>query len=167
MNLEQTHDGGDIVVLLPCTESKGEEGDIAIQLYFPTGAIASVKGALQDNQYDPNVDTFFLSARHGIIKLDDYLEPYEEELTKDRTPRLINELGEFLSDSEYAILYSFMDKLYAHVVDEVAFRQSSRWDIDTIMLKPCGRGARRDGAKVVKHIVRKDTDIDPASDVSW
>lgn len=167
MNLEQTHDGGDIMVLLPCTEAKADEGGPAIEVYYATGAIAATKSALLGEAYDSNVDTYFLSAKYGIIRLDMEIEPYDQTIEKQDVARIAQNVGNFLDLHDYDVMFSFVDGHYQEAVDEVAYARRTSWDIDTVMLRPCGRSAMVDGGGVLKQIIRVSGNVASAGDVTW
>lgn len=167
MNLERTHDGGDIAILIPCTESKADSPGPAIEVYFPTGVIASVKSAIANDEYDTGIDTYFLSARHGVIPLDQEIEPYDETIEEDDMEFLINAVGTFLEENDYKVMFSFVDRIYRKAVGEVAYSRQTQWDIDTLMFRPSGRTARFDGAQMLSAIIRKSTDISSAAEVTW
>ena len=123
---EKTCNGGDAVILLPCTGSKGDEAAPAIELYSPIGAIAAVKSALQHGDYDEGVDTFFISAKHGIINVGEIIEPYDRELKEDDVADISQQVGELLEERDYDYLFSFVDGLYSRAVGEVAYRQKTQ-----------------------------------------
>jgi predicted RNA-binding protein len=166
VDYEQTRNGGSKVVLLPCSNRRYQEEGLAIEVYG-IGAIDKLKQVIWASQYDENVDTYILSAKHGVIPIDYYIEPYDEQITQDRKEWVQDQVGEFLSENDYNVFYSFVDGIYQKAVNEVSYNRNAKWDFDTVMLQPCCRTAAMDGIDVLDPIIRQEYEIDPASEVEW
>lgn len=163
---EETYNGGDVMVLLPCSKRRYNETGMAIEVYG-IAAIDKLKQVLWDGRYDENVDTFILSAKHGIIRVDKELKAYDEEITQEMLSGITEELGEFLKEREYDLFFNFTDGLYAKAVNEVGYKRESTWGFDTIMLTPATRTASISGIDVLDSVIRDEVEIDPASEAYW
>jgi predicted RNA-binding protein len=166
MNLEKTHNGGEIAVLLPCSKRRDQDEGKAYEVYA-MAAVHKLKQVLNDHEYDENVDTFILSAKYGIIPPDKEIELYDETIDDEIAEDVKQWVGEFLAENDYKVFFSFVDGDYAKAVNEVGRYKNTRWGIDTLMFAPATRTASIDGIDMLDSIIREETDINSAAIADW
>jgi hypothetical protein len=165
--LEKTHNGGSVVVMLPCVSGKLSSHGKAFHVYHKSGVYATLHGVIFDGLYDERVDCYIVSAKYGVMPLDKEIESYDKELKEDDVGWLTNEIGEFLEEHDYDLLYSFLSGLYERAISEVGYGRSTNWDIDTLMFSPCCRTPMLDGRDMLEDIVSREVDIESAAEVDW
>ncbi len=163
---EKTRNGGDIVVFLPCSKRRNTGGELAAEAYG-TMAANKLRSVLNEGLYKEEVDVYFISAHYGVIPADFEVESYDHELTEENKRDFIQTIGRWLSERDYDLLFSFADGIYQQAIDEVAYKQNTKWEIDTVMLKPCCRSAAMDGIDVLDSVIRRDVKMKGAGEISW
>lgn len=133
---EKTRNGGDIVVILPCSGDKVLDSGKAIDVYRTQGPRIVLKSVLDRGTYDERIDTYFLSAKHGVIAVDEQIDNYDHTIEEHDKDRLVEEVATFLEDNDYHVLYSFVDGEYSKILDAIGYQRTTKWNIETVMFKP-------------------------------
>lgn len=163
---EVATNGGDTLILLPCSGRRDNNSTIAAEAYGSMVANC-FNQAVKDGRYKESMDTYFVSGKHGLIPPEHNIGEYDDELAEEGKKWLMNQIGDFLDESDYSVMFSFLDGMYQKVVNEVAYNQQTNWEIDTALIRPCGRAASMGGVRVLKQLNREEVDVASAAATDW
>jgi len=111
------------LLILSCSQRKRRGPGLlpAIERYDGV-SFRVIRKAMREGRWNENIDVLILSAKHGFLKVDDKIEDYDEEITKERANELkgpvLAALQECLRQRSYADIFVNMGKGYLAALPE-------------------------------------------------
>lgn len=170
---ERGSTGGDLAILINCTQKKNDDANMIGNLYYSCfhGAI---RKAIHDGPFDDRVDIYVASRRahdadYGLRPLHESpVEPYDNLIEEHEHDDFIEMAHQWFidHDDDYPMMITFVSNRFEKLIDEATYLNSGCEDFDMIVSHAAGR-ARLDRVCQLHNLIYQDYDHSSASEVNW
>lgn len=170
---ERGSTGGDLAILINCTQKKNDAANMIGNLYYSCFH-GAVRKALHDGPFDDRVDIYVASRRshdadYGLRPLHESpVSPYDNLIEEHEHEAFIEMAHDWFveHDEDYSMCITFLSNRFEKLIDEATYLNSGCENFSMNVAHTAGR-ARLDRVCQLHNLMYTEHDHSSASEVSW